>query len=114
MTPSERRTKPTFPLLAAAALAVALLGASPWPARAAEFELPEGFVASKEPEEQPNRDWRPLLTIQPEEGPFSDLSAIRLREVKSAPRDPDAWLKARLTADVGDEKDVSKMLASPD
>lgn len=96
----------------AAGAAVALL---PWAApAAASFDVPPGFVAESASEQGASADWRPLLTIQPEENPFSDLTSLSLREVTGEVEDPDDWLTQRLTVDVPDDAEVASVLDSPD
>lgn len=87
---------------------------APGPAGAQAFDVPEGFVTAFEPEPATGRDWRPLLTVRPADGSFAELSAIRLGEVAGAVDDADAWLEARLTADVGDREAAEDLLSSPD
>ncbi len=81
---------------------------------AQEFEVPEGFMDVFEPEVSSTGEWRYLRTIRPLDGPFSNLSAIHLREVMSDVDDPADWLKARLRANVGDMGGVEALLNSPD
>lgn len=84
------------------------------PAIAQEFELPAGFIARHEPELSQSGEWRALLTVRPEPGPFSELSAIHLREVNESVKDPVAWLKRRLTLELGDTAGAGDVLNSPD
>jgi len=91
-----------------------LLALAAVPATAQQFDVPEGFVVTAEPDESPAGDWRGILTVRPEEGAFSGLSSVRLREVVGAVDDADAWLKSRLTADVAGEDEVDSVLDSPD
>lgn len=98
---------------AAVLLLMVVLGA-PGPARGQVFDVPPGFQVLADTSESPAGDWRGLLSVQPEPGPFSELSAIRLREVVGPVGDADAWLRDRLSADVGDSKDLTAMLDSPD
>jgi hypothetical protein len=92
-------------------LCVAVLA---FPAAAQWFDIPEGFVARPATEEATAKDWRPLLIVQPEDGPFAALSIIRLAEVTKPVGDPDAWLKARLS--IGEEgwPSAEDLLNSPD
>lgn len=83
-------------------------------AAAQQFEVPDGFEVARESTAPGDEDWRPLLTVRPVEGPFSELSAIHLRQVTGAVDDQDTWLKRRLTADIGDPKDAGRILDSPD
>ena len=100
-----------FAAFLAAALALAP-GAAPMAAQ--PFDLPDGFVAAQEPEVSESGEWRPVLTVRPEDGPFSELSAIHLREVTSAVDDPDDWLKARLGGHGPDPSEAEKLFTSPD
>lgn len=96
---------------------LALLGvatAAPALAAAPGFDVPKGFVVVPQPEAAASKDWRPILTVQPEENPFSDLTSLSLREVIGDVEDPDAWLKDRLTVDVPSDAEVSTLLDSPD
>ena len=81
---------------------------------AQEFEVPEGFMDVFEPDVSTTGEWRYLRTIRPPDGPFSDLSAIHLREVMNDVDDPADWLKVRLRANVGDMGGVEALLNSPD
>lgn len=92
-------------------MAVAL---PPSAAVAASFDVPSGFVVSPEPGPASSPDWRPLLTVQPEENPFSELTSLSLREVTGEVEDPDAWLERRLTIDVPSDAEVATVLDSPD
>lgn len=86
------------------------------PAMAARtwFDLPPGFETSIELDRSENGEWHSLATVRPEDGPFSNLSAIHLRAVTAAVEDADAWLKRHLTGDVGDGAAATEMLSSPD
>jgi len=92
----------------------ALVALAGWPAAAQQFDVPTGFVVTAEPDVSSAGDWRGILTVRPEEGAFSGLSSVRLREVVGAVDDADAWLKSRLTADVAGEDEVASVLDSPD
>jgi hypothetical protein len=98
----------------AVAVAAALLLANAAPAAAVGFKVPPGFVVSHDAEATASKDWRPLLTVRPEDNPFSELTSIELREVTGTVKDPDAWLKERLTVDVGDEAKAKEIVDSPD
>lgn len=79
------------------------------------FDLPQGFVAVPDDERAAGGEWTGVETVTPPPGPFSDLSAIRLRRVNGAVDDDDAWLKARITATVDAEAaGVDTLLDSPD
>ncbi len=81
---------------------------------AQEFEVPEGFMDVFEPEVSSTGERRYLRTIRPLDGPFSNFSAIRLREVMNDIDDPADWLRERLRVDVGDMGGVESLLNSPD
>lgn len=102
--------------LASAGLAVLLasLVADTAPSLAQSFDVPQGFVTATEDAPLPPADWRPILTIRPAEGSFSELSSISLREATGPVPDPDSWLKARLTADMPDERSAQELFDSPD
>lgn len=84
------------------------------PAAAAGFNIPPGFVVVTEPGPANSPDWRQILTVHPENNPFSELTSLSLREVSGDVADPDAWLKQRLTIDVPGNAEVSEVLDSPD
>jgi len=84
------------------------------PAAAQQFDVPEGFVVIAEPDESSAGEWRGILTVRPEEGAFSGLSSVKLREVVGAVDQADTWLKSRLTANVASEDEVASVLDSPD
>ena len=81
---------------------------------AQQFDVPEGFVISPEADTATSNDWKPLTAVRPVEGPFSELSTISLRVVRSEVTDPDAWLAARLTAQIGDPASIEEVFSSPD
>lgn len=104
-------------------LPIAVFGAWPILASAGEpgFDVPPGFVVVRGPDPanapanaQRSRDWQPILTVQPEENPFSELTSLSLRKVIGPVEDPDAWLKDRLSIDVPSDAEVSTLLDSPD
>lgn len=99
---------------AGAVLAALLLASNAAVLHAEPFDVPQGFVATPGGEPSPQGDWRPLLTVRPAEGPFSELSSISLRAVVGSVSDPDAWLRARLTADAPDETEATELFGSPD
>ncbi len=108
-------TSKAMPLRILALLFIAaLLTWSDRSAEAQQFAVPEGFVVAQEPTASDDKDWRPILTVKPVEGPFSELSAILLRQVIGPVEDQDTWLKRRLTADIGNPKDAGNILDSPD
>lgn len=81
---------------------------------AQQFDIPDGFVIAPEADTARSKDWTPVIAIRPVEGPFSDLSTIALRAVRGDVSDPDAWLAARLTAQIGDPGAVEEVFSSPD
>lgn len=102
------------PVAAAAALLTMVCCAGAAPAHAQAFDVPPGFVVVDEPEISPGGDWRGVVMVRPEPGPFSDLSTIRLREVTVEVDDPDEWLRDRMSADIGGEEAAKSLLDSPD
>ncbi len=109
------KIKPATPIkcmLAGAGLLVALTGTSA--VQAQQFDVPEGFVIVPEADTAASQDWEPVLLVRPVEGPFSELSTIALRAVRGEVSDPDAWLAARLTAQLGDPAAVEEVFTSPD
>jgi hypothetical protein len=101
-----------------ALLALSLLGAgsliSLSPAGAAAWlDVPEGFVATHQPPTATD-EWRSLLTVRPQPGPFSHLSEVHLRQVIGEVDAPDAWLEKRLTAELVAREAVEEVLESPD
>jgi hypothetical protein len=108
--------------LAAGALAAVLLAAhaagvlaSGGQARAAGFEVPDGFVTVPDDgQSSSSEDWEPVLSVRPKDGPFAELTSLSLRRVKGSVDDPDAWLKERLTVDVPTDAEVTEVLDSPD
>lgn len=92
-------------------LVAAILAA---PAGAQQFDVPDGFIVRHEAEIPESGVWRPLLTVRPEPGPFSEFSAIHLRQVIGPVEDPQAWLKQRLTLQFGDTAAAGDVLESPD
>lgn len=100
-------------LAAAAGLAVSSLACAT-AASAQQFDVPDGFVVSRDTEMAPTDEWRPILKVAPSEGPFSNLSAIHLREVPGAVSDADAWLRQRVTVSLEGLDEGADMLAGPD
>ncbi len=98
----------------ACAALVAVLALNAAVSNAQSFDVPQGFVASPDGEPSTRGEWRPVLTVRPAEGSFSELSNISLRQVVGRVGDPDAWLRARLTADTPDETAAEELVASPD
>ena len=94
-------------------LLVVLLLACP-PAEADWLDIPEGFVGSRESEPATADEWRNLITVRPQPGPFSDLSEINLRQVIGHVEEPDAWLQRRVTAELVDKEVIDDVLESPD
>ncbi len=100
-------------------LVVTVLGAAGFAeARAPGFKVPSGFVVTEDtapvPGAKRSPDWRPILTVRPEENAFSDLTSLSLREVVGKVDNPDEWLKQRLTIDVASDEEVAAVLDSPD
>jgi hypothetical protein len=93
-----------------------LLAALAWTStsQAQQFDIPEGFVIVPGAETVASKDWEPVLVVRPVEGPFSELSTIALRAVRGKVTDPDTWLAARLTAQLGDPAAVEEVFTSPD
>jgi hypothetical protein len=102
--------------LAAAVVAAPLAAAAlaPGAAHAGSFQVPDGFVATPETSPSPSKDWEPVLSVRPKDGPFAELTSLSLRRVKGPVDDPDAWLKERLTVDVPSDAEVETVLDSPD
>jgi hypothetical protein len=94
------------------AAATAALGSAP--AHAGSFQVPDGFVAAPETSPSPSKDWEPVLSVRPKDGPFAELTSLSLRRVKGPVDDPDAWLKERLTVDVPTDAEVDAVIDSPD
>jgi hypothetical protein len=84
------------------------------PAAAQEFEVPEGFTVSQEPDIAPDDGLLPLLAVRPDEGAFAGLSVIRLARVDGEVADADVWLEGRLTPEIGDGAALDDLLDSPD
>ena len=97
-------------------VAVFLLSAFAWPSTGMtqQFDIPEGFVIAPEADTARSEDWVPVTAVRPVEGPFSDLSTISLRAARGEVTNPDAWLAARLTAQIGDPAAVEDVFSSPD
>ncbi len=98
--------------LAGAGLLAALVGAPA--SQAQQFDIPEGFVVVPNGDPVISKDWEPVLVVRPVEGPFSELSSIALRAVRGDVTNPDEWLAARLTAQLGDPVAVEEVFTSPD
>lgn len=94
------------------ALAFLALATPPWPALAQEFELPSDFTRTEESIAQDDMDY--LFTVTPAGGAFAGLSTIRLSRMRAPVEDVDAWLKGRLSADVGDPSVAEGLFTSPD
>jgi hypothetical protein len=100
---------------AALILMAAMMPIKTYAAESSSFDLPQGFVAVPDDERAAGGEWTGVETVTPSPGPFSDLSAIRLRRVNGAVDDVDAWLKARMTATVDTEAaGVDRLLDGPD
>jgi hypothetical protein len=94
-------------------LAIGLLLTVPT-AHARWLDVPQGFVATEESQPRATEEWRSLMTVRPEPGPFSDLSEVNLRQVIGQIDEPDAWLERRVTADLVDRDVIDDVLESPD
>ncbi len=103
---------PSLNRFCAALVALSALHASV--ADAQSFDVPQGFVASPDGEPSRRGEWHSILTVRPAEGSFSELSSISLREVVGPVGDPDAWLRARLTAATPDDAAAEDLFTSPD
>ena len=104
--------------IAAGLLALAVMPSVLVPPAAAQgFEVPDGFV-SRPGAAASSPDWMPLVTVTPAEGPFSELSEIVLARVTGAvaatDAAADAWLAARLTAEVAAPGEIERLLDGPD
>ena len=95
-------------------LLTGLLSAWTSSVQAQQFDIPQGFVIVPNDDPVSSQDWVPVLLVRPVEGPFSELSTIALRAVNGDVTDPDAWLAARLTAQLGDPAAVEEVFTSPD
>ncbi len=99
-------------LMLAPCAAMLLLATSP--ARAEWLDVPEGFVVSQERQPPATQEWRNLVTVRPEPGPFSDLSEVNLRQVVGDVEQPDVWLERRITIDMAGQETIEDVLKSPD
>ena len=79
---------------------------------AQQFNLPGSFAIPPGADTARSEDWTPLTIVQPIEGPFSELSTILLRTVRSEVTTPDIWLTARLTAQISDRAFAHHVLNS--
>ncbi|MCH8095538.1 MAG: hypothetical protein IID53_00475 [Proteobacteria bacterium] len=95
-------------------LALLIAFGSSGPALAQTFDVPDGFHVGKGDDFPPDGKWRPILTVRPDPGPFSDLSAIRLGQVAGAVGNPKAWLQRRVTLDLGQTGNTGSVFDSPD
>ncbi len=85
------------------------------PVSAQEFDVPDGFTATIGAQAQVSREWRPILTVRPDKGPFSELSAIHLHRVMGKVKNPESWLQDRLTLSMGSgDSDPGAIFTSPD
>jgi hypothetical protein len=91
-----------------------LIALAPAPVLAQIFNVPDGFHSGKGTEFPPHGKWRPILTVRPDPGPFSDLSAIHLHEVAGSVKTPKEWLQQRVTLDLGQMGDSGSVFDSPD
>ena len=89
-------------------------------AQANWLDIPEGFVVTQESQTEvsaqsaASQEWRNLITVRPEPGPFSDLSEVNLRQVIGEIEQPNAWLERRVTADLVGREVMEEVLESPD
>lgn len=95
------------------ALAIAILLAVP-PAHANWLDIPEGFVAEQPSQPEASQEWRSLMTVRPQPGPFSDLSVVTLRQLLEPVEQPDAWLTRRVSAEMVGQEVIEDVLESPD
>ncbi|MCH8196971.1 MAG: hypothetical protein IH904_02710, partial [Proteobacteria bacterium] len=93
---------------------VLLMALAPAPVLAQTFDVPDGFHAGKGDDFPPHGKWRPVLTVRPDPGPFSDLSAIHLNRVAGAVGNPKEWLQRRVTLDLGQTENAGSVFDSPD
>lgn len=77
-------------------------------------DVPPGFEIHADDSVAADGAWRGLVTVRPEDGAFSGLSHVAVREVAGDIDDPDAWLEDRMSADVDGAVAVEDMLRSPD
>ncbi len=84
------------------------------PATPQSFDVPDGFDVVDDATIGPDGDWRGLVQVLPEPGPFSDLSRISLREVAGDVDDPAAWLNSRMAVEIGARAAAEALVASPD
>jgi hypothetical protein len=95
-----------------ALLAVLVLALGIADARGQEFDLPTGFAVTQEPVAREGMTY--LFTVQPSDGTFAGLSAIRLSRIDAPVEDADEWLRGRLTADVGKDDPTADLFTDPD
>ncbi len=76
--------------------------------------MPDGFNVIEDSTLGADGEWRGLLQVVPEPGPFSDLSRISLREVAGDVEDPAAWLKSRMAVEIGAKAAAESLMESPD
>ena len=88
-------------------LAIGLMAAAP--AFGQGFTVPDGFIVDTDPV-----DGKVLARVRPFDGPFAELSTIELRTVDEDIADMDAWLRAQMSADIGDEVALEALFDSPD
>lgn len=108
-----RRT-PLRPVLYAAILISVGLLFSGSDARAQAFEVPDGFLTEPAPKTGMNEGLKGILTVRPADGAFSDLTDIQLSEVTEKINDQDAWLKKRISVNIGDGNMGKDLFESPD
>ncbi|MFQ5784339.1 MAG: hypothetical protein ACE5H8_05890 [Alphaproteobacteria bacterium] len=94
--------RPGFRILVVPFALAAFSWLAPTPLAAQEFDIPEGFHQTDEHPAAESDGLRYLFSVRPDDGPFAALSAIHLSAVTDPVADADAWLKERMTGDLGD------------
>ncbi len=108
MSGSHTRSRVLLLVLTIGLLIVAPPGQANW------LDVPEGFVAEQDAQPEAGQEWRSLMTVRPQPGPFSDLSVVTLRQVIGPVEQPDAWLTRRVTAEMVGQEVIEEVLESPD
>jgi len=81
---------------------------------AQNFEIPEGFTSTIEYEDIGNGNTAPTVTIQPEEGNFTRLSAIMLHPIGEHISDPAEWLRDHMRLIIGGNALIEVIFDDPD
>ncbi len=102
------------PLISIVAIMAGFAVAFDCPARAQDFSVPEGFLTETPAYPGPSGHLRLLTRVRPAEGPFAELSSIELSIVSDPIDKTDEWLRARMSADLGDEGELDAVFDSPD